>query len=61
MDTTDYQLKQFLAERYHRMDVVFPEGTNIPMDAVGQMDELEAFSRSASLGSTHGWMAQHWL
>ena len=61
MDTTDYQLKQFLRERYHRMDVVFPEGTNIPMDAVGQMDELEAFSRSASLDSTHGWMAQHWL
>ena len=50
MDTADYQLKQFLRERYHRIDVVFPEGTRISMDAVGQMDELEAFSRSASLG-----------
>ena len=42
-------------------DVVFPEGTRISMDAIGQMDELEAFSRSASLGGVQGWMAQHWL
>ncbi len=61
MDTVDYQLKQFLRERYHRMDVVFPEGTRIPMDAVDQMDELDVFSHSASLDAVYDWMAQHWL
>jgi len=61
MDTVDYQLKLFLRERYHRMDIVFPEGTRIPMDAVDQIDELGVFSRSASLDAVYDWMAQHWL
>lgn len=61
MDTVDYQLKQFLRERYYRMDVVFPEGTRIPMDAVDQIDELDVFSHSASLDAVYDWMAQHWL
>ena len=61
MDTADYQLRQFLRDRYHRLDVHFSDGRVIPMDAVDQMDEIERIAHGVPMESTEDWAAKHWL
>ena len=61
MDVADYQCRQFLGDRYHRLNLDFPPGTKIPMDDVGSVVEMEAYAQGAELDAAIIWLEQHWL
>lgn len=58
---TDYQCRQLLGERYHRLDPDFPPGVNVPLDAVGKIPYLIEFAESVPLDPTVEWLRKHWL
>lgn len=57
----DYQCRQMLRERYHRLAPVFPEGTTIPMDAVKKIPDMIGFAEALPLDGTIQWLRQRWL
>ncbi|MBI5216184.1 MAG: hypothetical protein HY960_10570 [Ignavibacteriae bacterium] len=52
----DYQCKQILSERYHRLAPVFPEGSKYDMDAVDKIDEMIAFAESVDMRGVVEWV-----
>jgi patatin-like phospholipase/acyl hydrolase len=56
----DYQCRQILGDRYHRVAPVFPAGTSVPMDAVDRVAYMEEFARSVRLDAATEWIATHW-
>ncbi len=53
----DYQCKQLLGARYHRLAPVFPPRTSIPLDAVKRIDDLVAFAEQIDLAPTLAFLA----
>jgi len=60
MDVADYQCRQFLGDRYHRLNFNFPPGTKIPMDDVGNVVEMENYAQAANLEAAATWLEQQW-
>ena len=56
----DYQCKQILGQRYHRLAPVFPVGVSIPMDAVKRVPEMVQFASTVDLSDTVQWLKDHW-
>jgi len=56
----DYQCRQILGDRYHRVAPVFPAGTSVPMDAVDRTGYMEEFARSVRLDAAIGWIETNW-
>jgi patatin-like phospholipase/acyl hydrolase len=56
----DYQCKQILRDRYHRLAPVFPPTTHIPMDAADRIPEMIAFAEQVALGPTINWLKSNW-
>jgi hypothetical protein len=56
----DYQCRQFLGERYHRLAPTFPEGVRVPLDAVHRVPELVAFAESVDLEPARRFLERHW-
>jgi patatin-like phospholipase/acyl hydrolase len=56
----DYQCKQILGQRYHRLAPVFPPGVSIPMDAVKRVPDMVQFAGTVDLSATVQWLKDHW-
>ena len=56
----DYQCRQLLEARYHRLAPVFAPGTSMPLDAVRRVPEMVAFAEGVDLGPTIEFLCRHW-
>jgi uncharacterized protein len=56
----DYQCRQVLRDRYHRLAPVFPPGTSVPMDDVKKIPYLIEFAEALPLEETVDWLRRHW-
>ena len=61
MDVADYQCRQFLGDRYHRLNLNFPPGTKIPMDDVDNVPQMEASAQSTDIEAAINWMEEYWI
>lgn len=57
----DYQCRQILGSRYHRLAPVFPPGVSIPMDAVDRIPDMVRFAEDVDLSETVRWISREWL
>jgi hypothetical protein len=57
----DYQCRQLLGERYHRLAPVFPPGVSMPMDAVHRIPEMVQFAQGVDLAETITWLQTYWV
>ncbi len=57
----DYQCKQMLRDRYHRLAPVFPPKVSIPMDAVKKIPDMIAFAEGLRLKETSDWITTNWM
>jgi uncharacterized protein len=58
MGIADYECRQILRERYHRLAPVFDPGVNIRLDEWKRLPELIAFAESVDLGPVGSWLEQ---
>jgi len=56
----DYQCRQILGNRYHRLAPVFPRGMAIRFDAVDKIPELVTFAESRDIAGTVAWLKKVW-
>ena len=57
----DYECKQILGSRYHRLAPKFPAGVSIQMDEVKRIPDMIAFAYSLPLADTVTWLKQNWI
>jgi len=57
----DYQCRQILGERYHRLAPVFPAGTTVPLDAVDKVPYLVEFANTLPIDATTDWLKETWM
>ena len=56
----DYQCRQILGSRYHRLAPVFPVGVTVPMDDVGKIPYMTEFAEVLAIDDTITWLKQTW-
>jgi patatin-like phospholipase/acyl hydrolase len=56
----DYQCRQILGSRYHRLAPVFPVGVTVPMDDVGKIPYMTEFAEALVIDDTIAWLKQTW-
>jgi patatin-like phospholipase/acyl hydrolase len=56
----DYQCRQILGSRYHRLAPVFPVGVTVPMDDVGKIPYMTKFAEDLVIDDTITWLKQTW-
>ena len=56
----DYQCRQILGDRYHRVAPTFPPGEKVAMDDVHRMPWLVDFATSLDLSETTEWLRAMW-
>jgi len=56
----DYQCRQILDARYHRLAPVFPPGITVDMDDVKKIPYMIEFAESVSIESTIAWLKEYW-
>ena len=61
MGVTDYQCRQILQTRYHRLLPIFPAGQGFALDDWRRRDELIAFAQALPLDDAIGWLDQQWV
>ena len=57
----DYQCKQILDNRYHRLAPTLPQGRSVAMDDAAKIPYLIKFADSISVGRTVNWLKKHWI
>jgi patatin-like phospholipase/acyl hydrolase len=57
----DYQCKQILEERYHRLAPIFPPSVSIPMDDIKKVPDMIKFANEIDLTETVKWIKKQWL
>ena len=57
----DYQCRQLLGERYHRLEPVFPAGTTVPLDNVDRIPFLIEFANTLPIDRTTDWLKETWM
>jgi len=57
----DYQCRQMLGARYHRLAPVFPPGVTVRLDDVSRIGYLIEFAERVRLGPTLKWLQREWL
>jgi hypothetical protein len=57
----DYQCRQMLRERYHRLAPVFPPDVSIPMDDVDKIPYMIDFADRVRLTKTIDWLKANWM
>ena len=60
MGVADYQCRQFLRDRYWRVNPVFPPGIEINLDDVAQVGYLNEFAQQIDLDETLLWIDRSW-
>ena len=56
----DYQCRQILRERYHRLAPVFPAGKTVPMDDIDKIPYMIEFAEAVPLEDTIEWLKGTW-
>jgi patatin-like phospholipase/acyl hydrolase len=56
----DYQCRQLLSSRYHRLGPVFEPGVSIPMDGVKKIPYMIEFAETWPLEETTDWLTETW-
>jgi len=56
----DYQCRQMLGDRYHRLAPVFPAGTTVPLDAIDKIPYMIEFAEAVPIDETIDWLKQTW-
>jgi patatin-like phospholipase/acyl hydrolase len=56
----DYQCKQLLGDRYHRLAPVFPVGKTIPMDDIDKIPYMIEFAEALPIDDTIKWLKETW-
>jgi hypothetical protein len=56
----DYQCKQILGDRYHRVAPMFPVGTTIPMDDIKKIPYMIEFAEAWPIDDAVGWLRKTW-
>jgi hypothetical protein len=49
---SDYQARQLLDDRYHRLQIVFDPDETIPLDAVDKLDRMDQIATDYNLEKT---------
>ncbi|MCS6803497.1 MAG: hypothetical protein NZ773_16360, partial [Dehalococcoidia bacterium] len=57
----DYQCRQLLGERYHRLAPAFPPGLRIGMDEIRRLPELGRFAEALPIDDTLAWLRRWWV
>lgn len=57
---SDYQARELLGSRYHRLQIVFDPEETIPMDAVDKIDRMDQIAASHRLDETVRWIKDSW-
>ena len=57
----DFQAKQLLGLRYHRIQVDFAKGEKLETDSIDKMDRLEELATQCDLTESHKWIQDQWL
>ncbi|MGV8075318.1 MAG: patatin-like phospholipase family protein [Syntrophobacteraceae bacterium] len=57
---SDYQAKQLLGDRYHRLQIVFDPSETIAMDAVDKLDRMDQIAGGYNLDITVQWIKDAW-
>jgi patatin-like phospholipase/acyl hydrolase len=57
---SDYQAQQLLADRYHRLQIVFDPSETIPLDAVNKLDRMDQIASGHKLDETIKWIKDSW-
>ena len=58
---SDYQSRQILGERYHRLQVIFDKKEKIDMDSVKKLDRMDHIGRTHDVSDAKKWIKNHWL
>lgn len=56
----DFQCRQLLGRRYHRVAPSFAPGEAFPLDCVDRIPEMVAFAQAVDLAPAAGWLRKHW-
>jgi hypothetical protein len=56
----DYQCRQMLRERYHRLAPVFPVGVTVAMDDINKIPYMVEFAEALPIEDTVNWLLQTW-
>jgi hypothetical protein len=57
----DYQCRQLLGARYHRLAPRFAAGEAFPLDAIERIPELVAFAERVDIAPAAAWLRRHWM
>ncbi len=57
----DFECRQLLGARYHRLAPVFPAGESFPMDAVKKVPEMIDFAMGVDLEPAADFLREHWM
>ena len=57
----DFQCRQVLGERYHRLAPIFPQGTSYGMDDVKHVPDMMAFAAGLDIDETVEWLRREWV
>lgn len=58
---SDYQARQLLDDRYHRLQIVFKPNETIALDAVDKLDRMDQIATEHPLQETVDWLRDVWL
>lgn len=58
---SDYQARQLLDDRYHRLQIVFQPNETIALDAVDKLERMDEIARGHPLQETVDWLRGVWL
>ena len=56
----DFQCRQLLGRRYHRVAPSFAPGEAFPLDCVDRIPEMVAFAQAVDLAPAAAWLRKHW-
>jgi uncharacterized protein len=56
----DYQCRQILGDRYHRLAPVFPAGVTVPMDEIDKIPYMIEFAEAFPIDTTIDWLKRTW-
>lgn len=60
MGVADYQCRQILGKRYHRLAPVFPPDQVIGLDAVDRIPDLVKFAEAVDISEAVQWLKANW-
>jgi len=56
----DYQCRQLLGARYHRLAPAFAPGEAFPLDCVDRIPEMVAFAQNVDIAPAAKWLRSYW-